>query len=167
MNHPAKWLIVITILSLHGGAIAAGKDIAAPKNALTASQLEGTWIATWKAKSGMPRIRKEIRMLALDKHQLKAEFYGEYNYIDPSGERALNVGIAIGTASIDSSVVSFDPRHAAEAWGCKISMTRRGLQLVVTQQEECGFGSHVHADGTYHRESRIRPTFTETFWNEQ
>ncbi len=167
MNHPVKWLIVITIISFQGGGIASGKDIAAHKNRLAASQLEGTWIAIWKAKSGMPRIHNEIRMLALDKHQLKAEFYGAYNYIDPSGAQALNVGVAIGAASIDDGVVSFDPIRATDVWGCKITMTKRGLELVVTQQQECGFGSHVYADGTYRRKSRKKPMFTETFWNDQ
>lgn len=144
----------------------AGNSGAATNN-ITTAQLEGAWVETWKSREGTPRIRKEIKILALGKQRLKVEFFGRYEYVDPSGEAALNVGVAVGSASIEKSVVHFEPRTAAEAWGCKITMVLKRQRLVVSQQNECGFGSHVYAGGTYRRESSDKPTFDETFWKEQ
>jgi hypothetical protein len=161
-----KRLATALIPSLLGVFMLVGNSGAATEG-ITAEQIQGTWVATWKSSEETPRIRKEIKILALGKQHLKVEFFGGYEYVDPSGETALNVGVAVGSASIEKSVIQFEPRTAAEAWGCKITMVVQRQRLVVSQQNECGFGSHVHAGGTYRRESSDKPTFDETFWNDR
>lgn len=161
-----KRLATVITPPLLGVFMLVGNSGAATKG-ITTEQIQGTWVATWKSSEGTPRIRKEIKILALGKQHLKVEFFGGYEYVDPSGDAALNVGVAVGSASIERSVVQFEPRAAAEAWGCKISMVVKRQRLVVSQQNECGFGSHVDAGGTYRRESSDKPTFDETFWKDQ
>lgn len=108
-----------------------------------------------------------MKISALGKHQLKVQFYGEYSYIDPSGQPAMNVGVSIGNATIKRNVIQFLPNNAAEEWNCEIAMSLEKGVLVVTQRNECGFGLHVHANGKYRRKSADTPTFDEIFWNQQ
>ena len=164
MNHLAKWLIPIATVFFASGAFSTEKKARRSKQALSAQQLQGTWSATWQADGGTQSTSNWLKMLALDNDHLKVEYVGYYKYIDPSGEWSVNNGVAIGTASIEKGSVSFEPVSASDTWGCKIIMVMKGRKLLVTQQNECGFGSRVHADGTYQQESTEWHEFEEAFW---
>jgi hypothetical protein len=69
----------------------------------------------------------------------------------------VNTGKGGGIAFIRGDTAMFTPEGADD--GCKIRMKFTRGKLLVTQEDSCGFGLNVTADGTYSKISRRKPMF--------
>jgi hypothetical protein len=97
----------------------------------------------------------EFRILALGHNKLKVQFDGIYHTI----AKSVNMGYAMGEATIDGNVATFVP---PDTQGCKITMTFLPGKIVVKQDgsdADCGFGHNVNATGTYRKIRSGRPKF--------
>ena len=116
---------------------------------VTAAQVNGTWSYN----------ENTFKILALGKGKLKVEFEGVYPYLDASGEETANTGSYIGVAKIEGRVATITMEDYPD---CTITMTFTGRELVVIEDGSfCGFGNNVTSRGTYVRESKRRPRFSE------
>jgi hypothetical protein len=73
---------------------------------------------------------------------------------------AANLGDASGQATIENDIAVFVPEEAGD---CKITMTflPSGKLKVEQQNEQCGFGHNVRADGTFRKISSQKPKFDD------
>ena len=97
----------------------------------------------------------EFRILALGHNKLKIQFDGIYHTI----AKSVNMGYAMGEATIDGNVATFVP---PDTQGCKIMMTFVARRIVVKQagsDADCGFGHNVNATGTYRKIRGGKPKF--------
>ena len=99
--------------------------------------------------------QSEFRVLPLGHNKLKVQFDGVY----PTLAKSVNLGYAMGEATIDRNVATFVP---PDTQGCKITMTFLPGKLKVTQDgsdADCGFGHNVYATGTYRKIRSGKPKF--------
>jgi hypothetical protein len=97
----------------------------------------------------------EFRILALGHNKLKVQFNGIYHTL----AKSVNMGDAMGEATIEGNVATFVP---PDTQGCKITMTFLPGKLVVKQDGEdftCGFGHNVNSAGTYKKIRSGKPKF--------
>jgi len=132
------------------GPVFSGEEVAAlpaqSSHIVTAAQVNGTW--EYRGDS--------FKIWTLGKGKLRIEFSGIYEYKSPAGPMA-NTGGGVGIGSIEGDTAVFRPDGAEDE--CQISLRFTGGKLIVAQQGICGFGNHVIADGTYHRNSTRKPKF--------
>lgn len=151
-------LLAFAVLSMVAQSLTGASPVAAAEGIVTADQVKGTW------RSG----KNEFKLLALGKGRLKVAFAGTYEYRTSQGPSA-NTGETAGIASIEGTTAILKP---ADFDGCTITLKfvsnparAKGAattpRLVVTQDGECGFGLNVAADGTYHRVSSRKPSFSD------
>jgi hypothetical protein len=99
--------------------------------------------------------QSEFRVLALGHNKLKVQFDGVY----PTLAKSVNLGYAMGEASIDGNVAIFKPPDFEQ---CSITMVFLPGKLRVTQSgsdADCGFGHNVNATGTYRKIRGGKPKF--------
>ena len=115
----------------------------APHAIVTAAQANGVY----------RYYQSEFRVLALGHNKLKVQFDGVYSTL------AVNLGYAMGEASIDGNVAIFKPPDFEQ---CSITMVFLPGKLRVTQSgsdADCGFGHNVNATGRYRKIRRGKPKF--------
>ena len=113
-------------------------------------------IVTAAQANGVYRFYKsEFRVLALGHNKLKVQFDGVY----PTLAGSVNLGYAMGEATIDGNVATFKPPDFAQ---CTINLVFVPGKLKVTQEgsdADCGFGHNVNATGTYRKIRSGKPKF--------
>lgn len=123
------------------------------RDSVSAAEVNGTF----RAKGG-----SEFRIWALGNGKLQVEFSGIYRYKDVHGDPTANMGDASGTAQIDGDSAIFKPKEFAETCTIVLKFTKPGSLEVEEHGENCGFGMHVTAAGTYRKASSHKPKFGET-----
>ncbi len=117
---------------------------------------QNTKVVTAAQANGVYRYyQSEFRILALGHNKLRVQFDGVY----PTLAKSVNLGYAMGEATIDGNVATFVP---PDTQGCKITMTFLPGKLKVTQDgsdADCGFGHNVNATGTYRKIRSGKPKF--------
>jgi hypothetical protein len=117
---------------------------------------QNTKVVTAAQANGVYRYYdSEFRILALGHNKLKVQFDGIYHTL----AKSVNMGYAMGEATIDGNVATFVP---PDTQGCKITMTFLPGKLKVTQDgsdADCGFGHNVNATGTYRKIKSGKPKF--------
>ena len=103
--------------------------------------------------------QSEIKILALGHGKLKVQLALVYEHHSASGP-AVNVGDALGEATIENDVAVFLPEAAGD---CKITMTFLPNHELKVEQEGggCAFGHNVRADGTFRKVSARKPKFDD------
>jgi hypothetical protein len=99
--------------------------------------------------------QSEFRVLALGHNKLKVQFDGVY----PTLAKSVNLGYAMGEATIDGNVATFKPPDFEQ---CSITMVFLPGKLKVTQSgsdADCGFGHNVNATGNYRKIRSGKPKF--------
>jgi hypothetical protein len=99
--------------------------------------------------------QSEFRILALGHNKLKVQFDGVY----PTLAKSVNLGYAMGEATIDGNVAVFKPPDFQQ---CTITIVFLPGKLKVTQDGsdfDCGFGHNVNAAGTYRKIRGGKPKF--------
>ena len=109
---------------------------------VTAAQVNGTWRS----------YDDYFYILAVGHNKLKVEFEGVYHTM----AKSVNTGETFGEATIAGNVAILIPEEFPK---CKITLTFLPGKLVVKQEDEdgCGFGFNVRADGTYKRIKAGKP----------
>lgn len=95
---------------------------------------------------------------ALGSNRLKVQFDGQFLYY-PLGKPMVNVGHALGIATIQADSALFKPYADDD---CLLVLTfLPGNRLAVEQRGEgtCGFGHNVTASDLYRKVSRRKPKF--------
>jgi hypothetical protein len=99
--------------------------------------------------------QSEFRILALGHNKLKVQFDG----VHPTLAKSVNLGYALGEATIDGNVATFKPPDTER---CEITLVFLPGKLKVTQDgsdADCGFGHNVNATGTYRKIRGGKPKF--------
>ena len=113
-------------------------------------------VVTAAQANGVYRFYKsEFRILALGHNKLTVQFDGVYTTL----AKSINMGYAMGQASIDGNVVTFKPPDFER---CEITIVFLPGKLKVTQDGtdfDCGFGHNVMATGTYRKIRGGKPKF--------
>ena len=123
--------------------------------ALAASAQNAKVVTAAQANGFYRYYDSEFRILALGHNKLKVQFDGIYHTI----AKSVNMGYAMGEATIDGNVAMFVP---PDTQGCKITMTFLPGKIVVKQDgsdADCGFGHNVNATGTYRKIRGGKPKF--------
>jgi hypothetical protein len=123
---------------------------------LTPVTAQNKTIVTASQANGVYRFyQSEFRILALGHNQLKVQFDGVYVNI----VKSVNVGYAMGEATIDGNVATFKPPDTER---CEITLVFLPGKLRVEQagtDADCGFGHNVNATGVYKKIRGGRPKF--------
>src|SRR2546425_4735530 len=147
-----KSLLLITWILALSWAASAHK----PQGTTSSEPGRRNQIVTAAQVNGVYRFYKsEFSVLALGHNKLKVQFDGVYTTL----AKSVNVGYAIGEASIEGNVATFVP---PDTQGCKMTMTFLPGKLVVKQEGsdfDCGFGHNVNATGTYRKIRSGKPKF--------
>jgi hypothetical protein len=124
--------------------------------ALTAATRAGEPIVTAAEANGTYRdieSKSEIKILALGHGKLKVQLALVYQR---QFATTVNVGDALGEATIENNVAVFVPEAAGD---CKITLTFLPNHELKVEQEggECGFGHNVRADGIFRKVNKRKP----------
>jgi hypothetical protein len=123
---------------------------------LTPVTAQNKTIVTASQANGVYRFyQSEFRILALGHNQLKVQFDGVYVNI----VKSVNVGYAMGEATIDGNVATFKPPDTER---CEITLVFLPGKLRVEQagtDADCGFGHNVNATGVYKKIRGGKPKF--------
>ncbi len=121
-----------------------------------AVQAQNSKVVTAAQANGVYRYYdSEFRILALGQNKLKVQFDGIYHTL----AKSVNMGSAMGEATIDGDVATFKPPDFDQ---CKITLVFLPGKLKVTQDgsdADCGFGHNVNATGTYRKIRSGKPKF--------
>lgn len=130
----------------------AYSDIFAQREAVSGAEVTGTFLScfTGKFKGNC----SQILIQALGRNKLKIQM----NLVYPTG-KTVNEGEATGVAVIQGDTAVFKPEDAGE---CKITLkfSKPGTLSVTTENnDDCGFGLNVSANGTYKKTNGAKPKF--------
>jgi hypothetical protein len=134
--------------------------LVAQRRAVTGAEVTGTFRSYFTGR--FRNQYNEILIQVLGKNKLKIQMDLVYPY-RVKGEVTANLGSADGEALIDGDKAVFTPDYSIEAKEeCKITLrfTKPGTLIVSTENNDgCGFGHNVMADGTYRKTSNAKPQF--------
>jgi len=136
----------------------ASSEIFAQRGAVSGAEVTGTFRSYFTGK--FKGSYNEILIQALGGNKLKIEMELIYPY-KINGELTANLGSASGEAVIHGDTAVFTPEEATGS-SCKITLkfSKPGTLIVTTENnDECGFGHNVSADGTYKKKSGAKPKF--------
>ena len=139
-----KRILIITASVMVSLSVSLQAQTPKPPKVVTAAQVNGTWRA----------YDNYFYILALGHNKLKVGFEGVYHTL----AKSVNTGETGGEATIEGNVAVLIPEEFPK---CKITMTFLSGKMVVKQEDEdgCGFGHNVRADGTYKRIRAGKPKF--------
>lgn len=97
----------------------------------------------------------EINILALGKGKLRVSFDLVFPHLDAENQPTANVGFADGEAAISGDTAIYTKDE------CKITIqfVKPGRIKVEQNDDACGFGYNVWADGAYKKTSSAKPKF--------
>jgi hypothetical protein len=103
----------------------------------------------------------EVAIEELPGNRIRFELDALRIVASPCDARDFTQGGARGEAALVGSVAVWETQE----WGrpCRLRFSFGPDEVAVTQEgddQDCGFGAGVHADGTYRRTSRRTPRFT-------
>ena len=147
-----KKLFILLLLSFSFGSVAFGQT----RKSVSGTEVTGTFRSYFKGK--FKGNYNEIKVLALGKGKLKVSFGLTYPFIDGTGNLDANVGEAEGTADIVGDTAIFSSAEDGEPCKITIKFVKPG-QIKVIQNDSCGFGLNVSADGIYQKVSKAKPKF--------
>ena len=135
-------------------------EVFAQRKAITGAEVSGTFRSYFKGK--YRRSYNEILIQALGRNKLRIEMELLYPF-EVNGERTVHTGTASGEAVMNGDTAVFTPDYSREVnQECKITLkfTKPGTLIVSTENNQgCGFGFNVFADGTYRKTSSAKPKF--------
>jgi len=138
----------------------AAPEVVAQRKAVSGAEVTGTFRSYFKGK--YRDLYNEILIQALGKNKIRIEMELLYPS-EVNRERTANMGSASGQAVITGDTAVFTPEYSVEAHEpCKIVLRfkKAGTLIVSTENNQgCGFGFNVFADGTYRKTSSAKPKF--------
>jgi hypothetical protein len=153
--------ILILLLLIVPGTLGQ-PEISAQRKAVSGAEVTGTFRSYFRGK--FRDMYNEILIQALGRNKIRIEMELLYPY-DLNGERMVHSGTASGEAEINGDTAVFTPDYSREAkQECQITLrfTRPGRLVVSTENNQgCGFGFNVYADGTYRKTSSAKPKFDQ------
>jgi len=160
-EHPnMKASRAIQILLLLTVIASATPEVVAQRKAVTGAEVTGTFRSYFKGK--YRGSYNEILIQALGKNKLKIQMDLIYPY-KVNREALANFGSATGEAVLTGDTAVFTPDYSREAnEECQITLrfAKPGTLIVSTENNQgCGFGLNVYADGTYRKTSSAKPKF--------
>ena len=142
-------LLLLTVIA------SATPEVVPQRKAVTGAEVTGTFRSYFKGK--YRGSYNEILIQALGRKKLKIQMDLIYPY-RLNGEALANFGSATGEAVLTGDTAVFTPDYSREAnEACQITLrfAKPGTLVVSTENNEgCGFGFNVAADGT---EKRVAP----------
>jgi hypothetical protein len=152
--------ILILLLLVLPGNLAT--EVFAQRKAVSGAEVTGTFRSYFKGK--YRDLYNEILIQALGRKKIRIEMELLYPS-EVNRERTANMGSASGEAVIAGDTAVFTPDYSREVnQECKITLkfTKPGTLIVSTENNQgCGFGFNVFADGTYRKTSSAKPKFDQ------